>query len=58
MKVEQLIIVGGGINISSGIGEFFTNNLVIPARVASPWQSPISVNYPNPLNILSLATLQ
>ena len=38
MKVEQLIIVGGGSNIP-GIGEFFTNNLVIPARVASPWQS-------------------
>ena len=38
IKVEQLIIVGGGSNIP-GIGEFFTNNLVIPARVASPWQS-------------------
>ncbi len=36
-KVEQIIIVGGGSNIP-GIGEFFTNDLVLPARVASPWQ--------------------
>lgn len=36
-KVEQLIIVGGGSNVP-GIGEFFTNDLVVPARVASPWQ--------------------
>lgn len=36
-KIEQVIIVGGGANIP-GIGEFFTNELVMPARVASPWQ--------------------
>lgn len=36
-KIEQVLIVGGGSNIP-GIGEFFTNALVMPARVASPWQ--------------------
>ncbi len=36
-KLEQLLIVGGGSNIP-GIGEFFTENLIIAARVASPWQ--------------------
>lgn len=36
-KIEQLLIVGGGANIP-GIGEFFTNELVMAARVASPWQ--------------------
>jgi len=36
-KIEQLLIVGGGSNVP-GIGEYFTENLVIAARVASPWQ--------------------
>ncbi len=36
-KIEQVLIVGGGSNIP-GIGEYFTNTLVMPARVASPWQ--------------------
>jgi type IV pilus assembly protein PilM len=36
-KVEQLLIVGGGSNVP-GIGEYFTDKLVIAARVASPWQ--------------------
>lgn len=36
-KLEQLLIVGSGSNLP-GIGEFFTNRLVIPARTASPWQ--------------------
>lgn len=36
-KIEQVLIVGGGANVP-GIGEFFTNELVMPARVASPWQ--------------------
>lgn len=37
-KIEQVLIVGGGANVP-GIGEFFTNELVMPARVASPWQN-------------------
>lgn len=36
-KLEQLLIVGSGSNVP-GIGEYFTNDLVMPARVASPWQ--------------------
>jgi type IV pilus assembly protein PilM len=36
-KLEQLLIVGGGSNLP-GIGEYFTNALVMAARVASPWQ--------------------
>ena len=36
-KLEQLLIVGSGSNVP-GIGEFFTNRLVMPARTASPWQ--------------------
>lgn len=36
-KLEQLLVVGGGSNLP-GIGEFFTNALIMPARVASPWQ--------------------
>ena len=37
VKLEQLLIVGAGSNVP-GIGEFFTNSLIMPARVASPWQ--------------------
>lgn len=36
-KLEQLLIVGGGSNVP-GIGEYFTDKLIIAARVASPWQ--------------------
>lgn len=36
-KIEQILIVGGGSNIP-GIGDYFTNELVMPARVAVPWQ--------------------
>lgn len=36
-KLEQLLVVGSGSNVP-GIGEYFTNQLVMPARVASPWQ--------------------
>jgi type IV pilus assembly protein PilM len=36
-KIEQLLVVGSGSNLP-GIGEYFTNELVLPARVASPWQ--------------------
>lgn len=36
-KIEQVIIVGGGANVP-GIGDHFTNELIMPARVAIPWQ--------------------
>ena len=37
-KLEQVLIVGAGSNIP-GLGDFFTNELMMPSRVASPWQS-------------------
>ena len=36
-NIEQVLIVGGGANVP-GIGEYFTNELIMAARVASPWQ--------------------
>ncbi len=36
-NIEQVLVVGGGSNVP-GIGDYFTNELVMPARVASPWQ--------------------
>jgi len=36
-KIEQLLVVGSGSNMP-GLGEYFTSELVMPARVASPWQ--------------------
>lgn len=36
-KLEQVLIVGGGSNVP-GLGEYFTNELVMPVRMASPWQ--------------------
>lgn len=35
-KLEQLLVVGSGSNVP-GIGDFMTNRLLIPARVAAPW---------------------
>ena len=35
--IEQILIVGAGSNMP-GIGEYYTNELVMPVRVASPWQ--------------------
>lgn len=35
--IEQLLLVGSGSNIP-GIGEYFTNKLVLASRVALPWQ--------------------
>lgn len=37
-KLEQVLIVGSGSGIP-GLGDFFTNELVMAARVASPWQA-------------------
>ena len=37
-KIEQILIVGSGSNVP-GLGEFFTNELVMPARIAIPWQT-------------------
>jgi type IV pilus assembly protein PilM len=32
-----VIIVGGGSNVP-GIGDYFTESLMVASRVASPWQ--------------------
>lgn len=37
-RIEQVVIVGGGSNVP-GIGDYFTDSIVIAARVASPWQA-------------------
>lgn len=36
-KIEQVVIVGGGSNVP-GLGDYFTDKLTMPVRVASPWQ--------------------
>lgn len=36
-SIQQVLIVGGGSNIP-GLGDYFTDALVMPARIASPWQ--------------------
>lgn len=36
-KFEQLLVVGSGSNVP-GIGDYFTDAMYMPARVASPWQ--------------------
>lgn len=46
-KIEQVLIVGGGSNLP-GIGEYFTDTLVMPARVASPWLRLNFNNLPEP----------
>lgn len=47
-KLEQLLVVGSGSDIP-GIGEYFTNELVMPARVASPWQKLNFGKLPEPV---------
>lgn len=36
-RLEQVLVVGSGSNVP-GVGEYFTNELVMPARTANPWQ--------------------
>jgi type IV pilus assembly protein PilM len=36
-RLEQVLVVGSGSNVP-GIGDYFTNELVMPARTANPWQ--------------------
>lgn len=50
-KLEQLLVVGSGSNMP-GIGEYFTNELVMPARVASPWQKLDFGKLPEPVRQL------
>ncbi|MDK2898822.1 MAG: type pilus assembly protein PilM [Patescibacteria group bacterium] len=50
-KLEQLLVVGSGSNVP-GIGEYFTNELIMPARVASPWQKLDFGKLPEPVRQL------
>lgn len=50
-KLEQLLVVGSGSNMP-GIGEYFTNALIMPARVASPWQKLDFGKLPEPVRQL------
>jgi len=50
-KIEQLLIVGSGSNVP-GIGEYFTNELIMAARVASPWQKLDFGKLPEPVRQL------
>lgn len=50
-KLEQLLVVGSGSNMP-GIGEYFTNELIMPARVASPWQKLDFGKLPEPVRQL------
>ncbi len=36
-KIEQVIIVGSGSNMP-GIGDYFTESMMVPVRIGSPWQ--------------------
>lgn len=46
-KIEQVLVVGSGSNMP-GIGDYFTNQLIMPARSASPWQHLNFGNLPQP----------
>lgn len=46
-KIEQVLVVGSGSNVP-GIGDYFTNELLMPARTASPWQKLNFGNLPQP----------
>lgn len=46
-KIEQILLVGGGSNVP-GLGDYFTNHMIMPARVASPWQVLDFGNLPQP----------
>ena len=63
-KLEQILVVGAGSNVP-GIGEYFTNQLIMPARVASPWkkldfgnlQPPGKQFRPRYINVAGLASI-
>jgi len=50
-RLEQLLVVGSGSNVP-GIGDYFTNELIMPARVASPWQKLDFGKLPEPVRQL------
>lgn len=46
-RLEQVLVVGSGSNVP-GIGEYFTNELVMPSRTANPWQELNFGDLPQP----------
>ncbi|MEO5499655.1 MAG: pilus assembly protein PilM [Candidatus Saccharimonadales bacterium] len=46
-KIEQVLIIGSGSNMP-GIGDYFTENLMMASRIASPWQSLNFAKLPQP----------
>jgi type IV pilus assembly protein PilM len=46
-RIEQVLVVGAGSNVP-GIGDYFTNELVMAARIASPWQKLNFGSLPQP----------
>ena len=64
-RLEQILVVGSGSNVP-GIGDFFTNELVMPARTANPWQELDFGELPQPakqfrsryISVAGLASIQ
>jgi len=46
-KIEQMLIIGGGSNMP-GLADYFTDNLLLASRVASPWQALNFAKLPQP----------
>lgn len=63
--IEQVIVVGSGSDIP-GLGDYFTNELVMPARIASPWLALNFGDLPQPakqfrpryISVAGLATIK
>lgn len=49
--IEQIIITGVGSNVA-GLGDYFTNALYLPVRLANPWQDINFKHLPRPKRIL------
>lgn len=49
--IEQIIITGVGSNVA-GLGDYFTNALYLPVRLANPWQDVNFKHLPRPKRIL------
>ncbi len=50
-KIEQIIITGLGSNLA-GIGEYLTNELYLPVRIANPWQYVEFHKIPKPKRVV------
>ncbi len=50
-SIDQIIITGVGSSVA-GLGDYFTNELYLPVRLANPWQSISFRNIPRPKRIL------